>query len=52
VHNRLGILYLGEEHRAEAEREFRAALEINPTYADAESNLGALYARQGSATKR
>lgn len=42
-----GVLLLGEGKLDEADKAFRRALEINPSYADAHNNLGTLLERQG-----
>ncbi len=39
----LGLAYFGREMHAEAEEAFKEALEIDPEYAQAQTNLGALY---------
>jgi Flp pilus assembly protein TadD len=38
---------LGSGKKAEAERAFQSALQIDPHYAEAESNLGVLYGQAG-----
>ncbi|NUN15613.1 MAG: tetratricopeptide repeat protein [Myxococcales bacterium] len=39
----LGFIYFGREEFTEAERYFRAALEVDPGFYEARANLGALY---------
>jgi len=46
-HLRLGIHYASHGDPARAETEYRAALEVNPGFADGWNNLGTLYAQQG-----
>ncbi|UCD83827.1 MAG: tetratricopeptide repeat protein [Deltaproteobacteria bacterium] len=45
-HNNLGHVYFVRGQLAQAEKEFRRALEINPDNQDAHNNLGAIYDRQ------
>ena len=42
----LGLAYFGREMHAEAEEAFREALELDAEYAQAQTNLGALYLAQ------
>jgi tetratricopeptide (TPR) repeat protein len=42
-----GVLLFHERNYAEAEQAFRRALEINPNYAEAHNNLGAICEQQG-----
>ncbi len=46
-HNNLGHVYFVGGQLAQAEKEFRRALEINSDNQDAHNNLGAIYDRQG-----
>jgi tetratricopeptide (TPR) repeat protein len=43
-HYTLGLIYEKRRQYAEAERAFRAALAVNPSYVDVYFTLGALYA--------
>jgi len=45
--NALGVLYLDMRNSSSAQAEFSKAVEIDPTYAEAEHNLGLSYAQQG-----
>ena len=47
VHNQLGLLDLNAERLAEAEKEFKSAIDLDPQYAEAQSNLGVLYGQMG-----
>ena len=50
AHNDLGVALLSSGHAentAEVEKEFKAALSLNPHFADAENNLGTLYGQRG-----
>lgn len=46
-HNNLGVVFLKQNSFDRAETEFRAALEIDPAYADAQYNRACLSARRG-----
>lgn len=46
-HNNLGHVYFVRGQLAQAEKQFRRALEINSDNQDAHNNLGAIYDRQG-----
>jgi tetratricopeptide (TPR) repeat protein len=48
AHNNLGVLYDGRGLHDEALEEYKKALAINPTFADALNNLGVAYKRKGS----
>jgi len=45
--NNLGNVYLHDNRLPEAEKEFIAALILNPKYAEAQNNLGVVYLRTG-----
>ncbi|MCI0490579.1 MAG: tetratricopeptide repeat protein [Blastocatellia bacterium] len=51
LHNYIGAYYSEERNFAEAEKEYLTALEFNPTYYDALSNLGDVYREQGKANE-
>src|SRR5262245_1642098 len=44
--NALGVLYLDLRKPAEAEAEFRKAIQLDPGYAEAEHNLGLAFSEQ------
>ena len=46
-HNDLGNAYLDSGRLADAEVQYKAALELNPGYPEAHNNLGIIYARTG-----
>ncbi|MDT8301558.1 MAG: tetratricopeptide repeat protein [Sedimentisphaerales bacterium] len=48
VHNRMGTEFLKKGKLAEAEAEFKQALEADPTYPGAHNNLGIIYERLGN----
>ena len=47
IHNNLGVTFMRQRKDPEALDQFRKALKIRPSYADAHSNLGSLLAHQG-----
>lgn len=47
LHNNLGVVYFREGRVDDAEKEFRAAYEINPRYGTTINNLGAVLERKG-----
>ncbi|HLJ94439.1 MAG TPA: glycosyltransferase [Gemmataceae bacterium] len=50
AHYNLGLLYHQQGRWAEAESQYRAALALDPAYADARNNLAALHAQLGGGT--
>ncbi len=46
VHNNLASAYIDKKRYEDAERELRLILKLDPTYSNAYSNLGAIYASQ------
>jgi tetratricopeptide (TPR) repeat protein len=47
VHNNIGVIYMASARYAEAEREFREELSVDPRYARAYRNLAIVLRHEG-----